>query len=55
MAELAGLFSNSENIKEVPVEWLDYTFVDGCNDAKNLRLILDTLKSGREGLYPEVS
>jgi hypothetical protein len=57
MAELDQVFVGSEQISEiknVEVEWLDYEFVKNCNDVKKLQLILQTLKSGKEGHFPEV-
>lgn len=56
MAELSGLLSTEETKSiHCDVDWLDYGYVRNCNDASKLRLILDTLRSGKEGSYPEVS
>jgi hypothetical protein len=60
MAELEGTLGSSQdfdannNIK-VETDWLDFDFVKDCNDKKKLTLIFNTLKTGREGHYPEVS
>ena len=37
--------------ESVPVEHLDYGYVDRCTDAAQLRAILRVLKSGREGKF----
>ncbi|KAH6569035.1 hypothetical protein BASA50_002565 [Batrachochytrium salamandrivorans] len=34
------------------VEHLDYHYVSSCKDVDKLRMLLDVLKSGREGSYP---
>lgn len=36
---------------EVPVEHLDYNYVERCTDINELRRILAILKSGKEGKY----
>ena len=39
---------------EVNVEMLDYDYVKDCKDVKILKSIVNVLKSGKEGIYPEV-
>ena len=39
----------------ITVDMLDYTYVNGCEDHKQLSAILNLLKSGKEGYYPDVS
>jgi hypothetical protein len=59
MAELGDLFSGQAssgagNFK-VELEMLDYAYVNECKDWNKLSAILDVLKSGKEGYYPDVS
>lgn len=54
MAELdKGLFS-SVGETPVDVDMLDFAYVEECQDWKKLYSILEVLKSGKEGFYPEV-
>lgn len=54
MAELdKGLFS-SVGESPVDVDMLDFAYVEECQDWKKLYSILEVLKSGKEGFYPEV-
>lgn len=56
MAELGDALSYGTGGEEdgVSVEMLDYDYIEKCTDPKLLRGIVKVLKSGREGLYPEV-
>ena len=38
-----------------PVEWLDYDFIEQCEDFAKLKVVVKTLKSGKEGYFPDVS
>ncbi|KAE8906585.1 hypothetical protein PF005_g2334 [Phytophthora fragariae] len=40
--------------KTIDVEMLDYGFVERCSDLDELKGILATLRSGREGRYPDL-
>jgi hypothetical protein len=53
MAEL-GDYPNFE-ASPVEIEWLDYEYVKNCTDIKKLKSILSVLKSGKEGIYVDVS
>ena len=55
MAELGDFLVSGDSTTNIDVEMLDYGFIEKCEDAKILRGIIETLKSGKEGLYPEVS
>jgi hypothetical protein len=57
MAELLeGLSGPSSTQNEtIESECLDFDYISKCKDIKKLQLIFDTLKSGREGFYPEVT
>lgn len=58
MAELGDLFgSSASSVKDfqVDIEMLDYKFIEECKDWKKLNVIVDVLKSGKEGFYPDVS
>ncbi|XP_047455711.1 sperm-associated antigen 1-like [Mugil cephalus] len=39
---------------EVPVEHLDYDYIEKCKDVKYLEKILRVLRSGKEGIYPHL-
>lgn len=39
----------------VPVEHLDFDYVKSCENVKELEQILDILKSGEEGYYPDLT
>lgn len=41
-----------EQIIDVPIEHLDYSYVGKCEDSTELKRILAVLKSGKEGKYP---
>ncbi|XP_078072842.1 sperm-associated antigen 1-like [Mustelus asterias] len=38
----------------LPIEHLDYSFVEKCTDVKYLEKVLIVLRSGEEGLYPDL-
>lgn len=52
MAELVG--TTDTTVDSVPIEMLDYAYVGSCTDVKLVQKILAVLKSGKEGLYPDV-
>ncbi|XP_055359369.1 sperm-associated antigen 1-like isoform X2 [Betta splendens] len=39
---------------KVPVEHLDYGYIEKCKDVKYLEKILKVLRSGKEGIYPQL-
>lgn len=53
MAELVN--TSDVTVDSVPIEMLDYAYVGSCTDVKLVQKILAVLKSGKEGLYPDVS
>jgi hypothetical protein len=58
MAELGKLFagsSESSGEKKVEVEMLDYGYISDCKDWSLMSAIVEVLKSGKEGHYPDVS
>ena len=56
MAEF-GDFSAGAEVSDdtITVDMCDYAYIDECNDTKKLNGILNLLRSGKEGFYPEVS
>ncbi|CAM9431814.1 unnamed protein product [Hapterophycus canaliculatus] len=56
MAELGDLLTTrgSTKQKDVTVEMLDYDFLDKCTDPDLIRAITRKLKSGEEGIYPDL-
>lgn len=56
MAELGEFELNADRrTLGVEVEMLEYEYIDKCNDPEKLRAIVEVLKSGKEGYYPDVS
>lgn len=55
MAELGNLFgSTAVKDAKVEVEMLDYGYIGECKDWTLLTTIVEVLKSGKEGHYPDV-
>uniref|UniRef100_A0A672PJV8 Sperm associated antigen 1b n=1 Tax=Sinocyclocheilus grahami TaxID=75366 RepID=A0A672PJV8_SINGR len=46
--------SAAEATWSVPVEHLDYSFIQSCSDLKHLEQILRVLRSGQDGFYPQL-
>jgi len=42
------------HLPDVPIEHLDYAYVEKCSDLRELKDILTVLESGKEGKYPEL-
>lgn len=38
----------------IPIENLDYEYVRSCTDIKELEKIIEILRSGEEGFYPDL-
>ncbi|XP_057691236.1 sperm-associated antigen 1-like isoform X2 [Corythoichthys intestinalis] len=48
-------FSSSDcGSTKIPVEHLDYDYIEKCKDSKYLEKILLLLRSGKEGIYPHL-
>ncbi|XP_072536083.1 sperm-associated antigen 1 [Salminus brasiliensis] len=47
--------SASSSTHSVPVEHLDYRYIETCSDLKYLEKILGVLRSGKEGIYPHLT
>ena len=53
--DLAGLVGGeSEKKTEITTQMLDYTFVDECQDIEVLKGVVEALKTGRDGHYPDL-
>uniref|UniRef100_A0A5F8G410 Sperm-associated antigen 1 n=1 Tax=Monodelphis domestica TaxID=13616 RepID=A0A5F8G410_MONDO len=39
---------------QIPIEHLDFKFVENCSDVKHLEKIIIVLRSGEEGYYPDL-
>ena len=56
MAELGDFLVSSEDaLKNIDAEMLDYAYVNTCSDVEKLKGIVQVLRSGRDGYYPDVS
>uniref|UniRef100_S4RXP9 Sperm associated antigen 1 n=1 Tax=Petromyzon marinus TaxID=7757 RepID=S4RXP9_PETMA len=51
----ACLANGNRSKNPVPVEHLDYAYIDQCNDAKEVERILRVLRSGEEGCFPHLT
>uniref|UniRef100_A0A8D0HQ91 Sperm associated antigen 1 n=1 Tax=Sphenodon punctatus TaxID=8508 RepID=A0A8D0HQ91_SPHPU len=40
---------------QIPIDHLDYKFIEKCTDVKHLEKILRILRSGEEGCYPDLT
>ncbi|XP_070502880.1 sperm-associated antigen 1-like [Chironomus tepperi] len=40
---------------EIPVEFLDFSYIKTCNESKTLERIIKILRSGEEGYYPDLT
>ena len=49
-----GGLGSSNASDDVPVEHLDYAYVRACTDENELAKILGVLRSGKEGLFPDL-
>ncbi|KAM8735287.1 sperm-associated antigen 1 [Acanthopagrus schlegelii] len=47
-------YTTGDNSGKVPVEHLDYKYIEECKDVKYLEKILRVLRSGDEGIYPHL-
>jgi hypothetical protein len=55
MAELDKLFHVAGLDKiDVEIDMLDFQYIESCDDWLKLAKIVEILKSGQEGHYPEV-
>ncbi|XP_051574965.1 sperm-associated antigen 1 isoform X1 [Myxocyprinus asiaticus] len=51
---VSALVAPGSSCRSVPVEHLDYSFIQNCSDLKHLEQILRVLRSGQEGFYPHL-
>uniref|UniRef100_A0A8C6HCN5 Sperm-associated antigen 1 n=1 Tax=Mus spicilegus TaxID=10103 RepID=A0A8C6HCN5_MUSSI len=47
-------FGTTKTFK-IPIEHLDFKYIENCSDVKHLEKILYVLRSGEEGYYPELT
>lgn len=40
---------------DIPIEFLDFTYIGNCNDEKMLEKIVKILRSGEEGFFPDLT
>ncbi|KAG9478762.1 sperm-associated antigen 1 [Eleutherodactylus coqui] len=52
---MSGFYQGTTKTYGMPVDHLDYKFIEGCNDIKYLEKILGVLRSGEEGHYPDLT
>ncbi|XP_057195605.1 sperm-associated antigen 1 isoform X1 [Triplophysa rosa] len=51
---VSSLLASGSSCSSVPVEHLDYDFIQSCSDLKHLERILNVLRSRQEGFYPHL-
>ncbi|KAM9852579.1 sperm-associated antigen 1-like [Aulostomus maculatus] len=51
---LPNQFDTVDYSGNIPVEHLDYSYIEKCKDVKYLEKILRLLRSGKEGIYPHL-
>ncbi|XP_051878680.1 sperm-associated antigen 1-like isoform X2 [Pristis pectinata] len=49
------LYQGTTKTYNLPVEHLDYSYIEKCTDVKYLEKILIVLRSGEEGVYPDLT
>jgi len=55
MAEFGSFLGNNGNSADnICVDMLDFGFIKDCNDIIQMRQIVDVLRSGKEGHYPDL-
>ncbi|CAJ1061454.1 sperm-associated antigen 1 [Xyrichtys novacula] len=54
MSAHSFLYNQSQTKEKVPVEHLDYVYIKKCKDVKYLERILKVLRSGKEGIFPDL-
>ncbi|KAJ8353741.1 hypothetical protein SKAU_G00213080 [Synaphobranchus kaupii] len=52
---VSSLLDGEMKSGKIPVEHLDYDFIQKCSDVKYLEKIVRVLRSGEEGLYPHLT
>ncbi|XP_067323439.1 sperm-associated antigen 1 [Anolis sagrei] len=53
--QMSSLYSQgTTKMYHIPIEHLDYKYIEQCTDVKYLENILRILRSGEEGLYPDL-
>ena len=57
MAELGNILAANSGPQQpkIEIDMLDFCFIKECKDWKLVNAIVDVLKSGKEGYYPDVS
>ncbi|KAM9308445.1 sperm-associated antigen 1 [Gastrophryne carolinensis] len=51
----SGFFQGTTKTYEIPINHLDYSFIEKCTDVRHLEKILKVLRSGEEGNYPDLT
>ncbi|XP_047145860.1 sperm-associated antigen 1 isoform X2 [Hydra vulgaris] len=49
---MTSMFGFCKSDPSIPIEHLDYKYIETCQDSNKLRRILEILRSGEEGSYP---
>ncbi|XP_043931099.1 sperm-associated antigen 1 [Protopterus annectens] len=52
--QVSHLLNHGTASHRIPVEHLDYSFIEKCKDVKYLEKLLKILRSGEEGCYPHL-
>ncbi|KAM4029327.1 sperm-associated antigen 1 [Anomaloglossus baeobatrachus] len=52
---MSGIYQGATKTNKIPIEHLDYKFIEKCTDIKHLEKILRVLRLGEEGYYPDLT
>ncbi|XP_040287879.1 sperm-associated antigen 1 isoform X1 [Bufo bufo] len=52
---MSGFYQGTTRTYQIPVDHLDYKFIEECKDIKHLEKILRVLRLGEEGHYPDLT
>ncbi|XP_075682064.1 sperm-associated antigen 1 [Rhinoderma darwinii] len=52
---MSGIYQGTTKTYEMPIDHLDYKFIEECKDIKHLEKILSVLRLGEEGHYPDLT
>ncbi|PIO23010.1 hypothetical protein AB205_0014250 [Aquarana catesbeiana] len=51
----SSFYQGTTKTYEIPLDHLDYRFIEKCTDVRHLEKILQVLRSGEEGHYPDLT
>ncbi|XP_069813433.1 sperm-associated antigen 1 isoform X2 [Dendropsophus ebraccatus] len=52
---MSGFYQGTTKTHQIPIDHLDYKYIEECKDVKHLEKILRVLRLGEEGNYPDLT